>query len=65
MGNLSFTMARRPDKVNPFYWDSGTGTVTGSASVNLPATASSVAYTCTAAVKSVFISSALDFPLAR
>ena len=57
--DVSFVVTRRPD--NPFYWDAVS--VKGTANVDLPATANKPAYSCSAAVKSVFIQPALVFPL--
>jgi hypothetical protein len=59
--DLSFVML--PREGNPFYWDFVSAK--GSSNVDLPATANKPAYSCSAAVKSVTLYPAYDFPLAR
>ncbi len=59
--DVSFVMLPRED--TPFYWDFVSAK--GSSNVDLPATANKPAYSCSAAVKSVTLYPAFEFPLAR
>ena len=58
--SVNFILTASPDY--PFVWDS---TATGSSEINLPATKLQDAYSCTATVKSVSVSSSYYFPIAR